>query len=98
MANPTSRNRIVYIISKLYFEMYTCFCFRYGDVTPRSVPGRIIAMIWTLIGLVLVGILTGALTSTVTTLTIPPAAKLYDTNVSCIEYFKYSQINIPLKL
>ena len=58
---------------------YLC---RYGDITPRSIPGRIVAMIWTLIGLVLVGILTGALTSTVTTLTIPPTAKLYDTNVS----------------
>ena len=55
---------------------------RYGDIAPRSIPGRIVAMIWTLIGLVLVGILTGALTSTVTTLTIPPTAKLYDTNVS----------------
>ena len=39
-------------------------------------------MIWTLVGLVLVGILTGALTSTVTTLAVPPSPKLYDTNVS----------------
>lgn len=57
------------------------FDFRYGDITPRSVPGRIIATVWTLIGLILVGILTGALTSTVTTLTIKQAAKLYDTKV-----------------
>ena len=63
------------------FILYPIY-YRYGDISPRSVPGRIVAMIWTLIGLVLVGILTGALTSTITTLTIPPAPKLYDTNVS----------------
>ena len=63
------------------FIIYLVY-FRYGDISPRSFPGRIVAMIWTLIGLVLVGILTGALTSTITTLTIPPTPNLYDTNVS----------------
>ena len=54
---------------------------RYGDITPKTIPGRIFGVIWTLVSLVLNGILIGSLTSSVTTLTLPPAVKLYGTTV-----------------
>ena len=77
------------------------FIFRYGDITPRSVPGKIIAMIWTLVGLVLTGILTGALTSTVTTLTIPVATSLYGSKVgnriTSLKEFAMNQL-LPLQM
>ena len=40
------------------------------------------SIIWTLTGLVLTGIITGAITSSLTTLTVPPDVKLYGTKVS----------------
>ena len=58
------------------------FDFRYGDIAPRSVPGRIIAIVWTIVGLVVWGITSGALTSSITTKTLPTNFKLYGTKVS----------------
>ena len=40
------------------------------------------SILWTLTGLVLTGIITGAITSSLTTLTVPPDVKLYGTKVS----------------
>lgn len=37
----------------------------YGDKTPRSIPGRLFAVVWILMGITLFGILTGLLTSAI---------------------------------
>eukprot|EP00795_Rhopilema_esculentum_P012024 gene12024-2609_t len=63
----------------------------YGDITPRTIKGRIVAIIWTLAGLVLSGILLGALTSSVTSLTLPPEVQLYGTNCAAVNNsFEYN--------
>jgi len=63
----------------------------YGDITPRTIRGRVVAIAWTLAGLVLSGILLGSLTSSVTSLTLPPEVKLYGTKSAAINSsFEYN--------
>lgn len=37
----------------------TMFCFRYGDLSPKSVFGRIFSMLWISLGVILISLFTG---------------------------------------
>ena len=54
----------------------------YGDRAPKSVAGRIFGIIWTLTGLVIIGILVGAIASSLTSVTVQKDITLYGTKVS----------------
>ena len=56
---------------KLIFLLCFCSCllffsidlFRYGDVTPKSVPGRVFGIIWVLVGAVVMSLFTATIIS-----------------------------------
>lgn len=48
----------------------TVFFSRYGDLCPKSIPGKLFAMIWFLIGLVIFSVFMGTLTSLLTVTTV----------------------------
>ena len=54
---------------------------RYGDRSPRSIPARIFSIIWTLTGLVIIGILVGAVASSLTSVTVDHSIILYGAKV-----------------
>lgn len=54
---------------------------RYGDRSPRSIPARIFSIIWTLTGLVIIGILIGAVASSLTSVTVDHSIILYGAKV-----------------
>ena len=45
---------------------------RYGDKTARTLPGRVFAVIWVLIGLVISSLLIGSIATAFTSTTSPP--------------------------
>ena len=61
----------------LWFETLYCFCscllffsidlLRYGDVTPKSVPGRVFGIIWVLVGAVMMSLFTATVINTMQT-------------------------------
>ena len=73
----TYRHAILNVIS-----MFIPFFNSYGDRAPKSVAGRIFGIIWTLIGLVIIGILIGAIASSLTSVTVHKDVILYGTKVS----------------
>lgn len=42
------------------------FCFSYGDRTPHSVPARLFAVVWILIGMIIFNMYTACITSLLT--------------------------------
>jgi len=53
-------------VNKLLCFSLFCFCFllsSYGDKVPRSFLGRLIAIVWTLVGLVIMSFLVAQMTS-----------------------------------
>ncbi|XP_048580690.1 phosphatidylinositol phosphatase PTPRQ [Nematostella vectensis] len=69
-----------------WFSFVTMTTVGYGDRVPLSNAGRLIAFWWTLIGLVMVSIFTGVITSslTATAVSLNKEIMLYGTNVSAI--------------
>ena len=61
------------------------FVDRYGDRAPKSIIGRILGIMWTLTGLVIVSILIGAITSSLTSVTVERDVMLYGTEVNPYE-------------
>ena len=59
----------------------TCTPCRYGDHCPRSIPARVFGIIWTLIGLVIISILIGAIASSLTYVNVNKPAILYGAKV-----------------
>lgn len=59
-------------------------CCSYGDRAPKSIPGRIFCIIWTLTGLVLISVLVGTIASSLTTAVVEKEVMLYGTEVSLI--------------
>ena len=57
---------------------------RYGDRAPKSIPGRIFGIMWTLTGLVIISILIGAIASSLTTVNVKKEIMLYGREVSHI--------------
>jgi len=62
-----------------WFSFVTMTTVGYGDLTPRSVLSRSIAMTWFLVGLVLNGIIVGFITSALTSFTSEESISLYNT-------------------
>ena len=51
------------------FPFFSFFC-RYGDLCPKSVPAKIFAMVWFVVGLVIFSVFMGALASLLTVTTV----------------------------
>ena len=63
----------------------------YGDKTPKSILARIFAIIWILTGIVVFGILTGELTTSIMQVNSPPPADMKDAQVGAIWYREYDE-------
>lgn len=65
---PEEHNSGVRIVTFLLpnSEFYFFQKYSYGDRSPRSIPGRVFAIIWTLVGLVITGIMVGDLAASLT--------------------------------
>lgn len=59
-----------------------CIIYSYGDRTPLSNVGRIVAIIWTLAGVVIIGILVGFIAVSLTSVSVGVDYKLYGANAS----------------
>lgn len=55
--------------------------FRYGDRCPLSVAGRVVAMAWTLFGVVLIGMIVGNIAASLTTVAVNEGGSLYGMKV-----------------
>ena len=66
---------------KLKWNLFICLC-SYGDRYPRSMGGRLFAVMWILVGMVIISIFTAALTSSLTTLSLETQVKLPGAKVS----------------
>ncbi|MEZ4375827.1 MAG: transporter substrate-binding domain-containing protein [Polyangiaceae bacterium] len=54
------------IFAGFWWAMVTMTTVGYGDVTPRSVPGRLLAMVWMLTALIVISFFTASITSALT--------------------------------
>ncbi|XP_057309219.1 uncharacterized protein LOC130647392 [Hydractinia symbiolongicarpus] len=64
----------------------------YGDIAPRGIPGRIFAVIWIMGGLVIISIITGAISTALTIASLTNIENLYGAKLGAInhtEEFKY---------
>ena len=59
-------------------------CCRYGDLTPKGIGARLFTVVWILVGLVNFSILTGALTTALTTITVYDNTLIYGVQVSAL--------------
>ena len=65
------------------FPLVTKFAFsRYGDRSPLGFAGRLFAMTWVMTGLVIIAMTMSAITTSLTTITLESAPKLYGTKVT----------------
>ena len=55
--------------------------FRYGDRSPVTIPGRIFAIIWVLMGLVIISIVTGGIVTSISSVLVIQEDKLYGAQV-----------------
>ena len=62
-------------INNLYFS------FRYGDKAPVTYNGRLFSVVWILMGLVIIGIFNGSITTAITTFTLTFDFSLYGKTV-----------------
>ena len=58
-----------------------CFNSRYGDRSPVTVPDRIFAIVWVLMGLVIISIVTGGIVTSITLVLVVQEGKLYGARV-----------------
>lgn len=67
----------------MQFECLFVYVLRsYGDRSPTRFTSRLFAIIWTLYGMVLVSIITSAVTTSLTTVTVETTKKIYGLPVS----------------
>ena len=90
LVNETSLVRLPYgerLLSPSIPESLTtslsCFLRRYGDRLPLSFVARIIAIVWTVTGVILTGILVSAISVSLTGETVGLDYKLYGAKVIC---------------
>eukprot|EP00794_Sanderia_malayensis_P004564 gene4564-5161_t len=67
----------------------------YGDIAPRGSFGRIIGVVWTLVGLVVNGILISSISTALTVITVKQQTMLYGANVSAV--FNSSQYILGIR-
>ena len=63
---PGSESAVVSLRDGLYWAVVTMTTVGYGDKTPKTMPGRVVAMVWMLSSLVLVSLLSTSLVSRLT--------------------------------
>ena len=63
---PGSESAVVSMRDGLYWAVVTMTTVGYGDKTPKTMPGRVVAMVWMLSSLVLVSLLSTSLVSRLT--------------------------------
>lgn len=68
----------------------SCFYCRYGDRTPLSNPARLVAIVWTLTGVIIIGILVGFIAVSLTSVSVGVDYKLYGAKASF--YFSCSLV------
>ena len=73
-------------IPKSLTTLLSCFLRRYGDRLPLSFVARIIAIVWTVAGVILTGLLVSAISVCLTGETIGVDYKLYGAKVICRNY------------
>ncbi|XP_065061396.1 uncharacterized protein LOC135688464 [Rhopilema esculentum] len=57
----------------------------YGDITPKGILARLYAVVWILIGIVNLGILTGALTTAMTVSQVYDSSMIYDVEIAAVQ-------------
>ena len=62
------------------------FLYSFGDFIPRRISSRILAMAWSLVGIIMNSLIVGSLVTTLMTLNIQKEVKLYGTKV-CMLYY-----------
>ena len=60
------------VIRNYYKLIPVSFCLRYGDKAPKSILARIFAIIWILLGVIIMQIFSSNITSALTTLSMKP--------------------------
>jgi hypothetical protein len=60
------------------------FSYRYGDRSPRGYAARVFAILWVLVGLVVISITTGVITTSLTAITLSTDLQLYGAKVRYI--------------
>ena len=71
-------------INKLvYCKLPIPFCFSYGDRCPKSIAGRLFAVVWILTGICMCSIFTAMLTTSLTTISLDTNIPLPQAKVSC---------------
>ena len=53
------------------------FFSRYGDRSPITIPGRLFAISWILMGLVIISIVTGGIVTSITSVLVVQESKIY---------------------
>ena len=62
---------------------------RYGDRSPKAIPARVFAIVWILIGLVIISITTGVIATSLTAITLSTDLQLYGAKVRVLHYLKH---------
>ena len=61
----------------------------YGDKTPKSVSGRLLSIIWIVVGIASFSLITATLTSEIVAANSVPPPKIDQAKVGLIEHHKY---------
>ena len=79
---------VFYILWKIYrisfkgsYYKESFYCCSYGDIAPKSFSGRVVAVVWIIIGLVLSSIFVSTLTTAIIVASVNEDVKLYGTKV-----------------
>ncbi len=74
----------------LWWSVVTLTTVGYGDITPKTLPGRIVALVWMISGIVMVASFTATMTSTLTVARleseITNQQDLYKFNAGCVSW------------
>ncbi|KXJ28035.1 Protein sidekick-2 [Exaiptasia diaphana] len=75
------------VLEGLWFSFVSMTTVGYGDRTPVTILAKLVTIIWTVVGLVMLSIFMGVVTSSITVVTteIKQEVQLYGANVSAVE-------------
>ncbi|XP_065061575.1 uncharacterized protein LOC135688582 isoform X2 [Rhopilema esculentum] len=73
------------IANGFYWSYVTMGTHGYGDITPKGILARLYAVVWILIGIINLGILTGALTTAMTVAQVYDSSMIYNVKVAAVQ-------------